>query len=110
MLDEVLRRHALPLAQRREIVGEFLFRLMASLDDASPCALDPQGLDDAEGLARSAWVPSLAFLRHDEAADGECGALRDVLVCEDTWLHEVCGDPLDAWFDAQARPEGQGHA
>ena len=32
----------------------------------------------------------------------ELGALEEVLLSNDTWLHEVCGDPLDAYFDAQA--------
>jgi hypothetical protein len=67
--------------------------------------------------ARLPWRASLAFLRHvpeapesldsPDSPDGgdevlQLGALDEVLLSNDTWLHAVCGDLLDAYFDAQA--------
>ena len=117
MLDEVLQRHRLPPAQRREIASGFLFRLMDRLDEGAVYQLEDQAFENYPALntrvgAAVPWRAGLAFLRqvpdrairvnHAEDEVLELGALEEVLLSNDTWLHEVCGDPLDAYFDAQA--------
>lgn len=127
MLDEVLQRHQLPLTQRRAITSSFLFELMDRLDEGAVYQLEDQAFVNQPALknflsAKVPWRASLAFLRHlpeesgeaGEQGDGEnddvlqLGALQEVLLSNDTWLHEACGDPLDAYFDAQATQTAPG--
>ena len=127
MLDDVLQRHQLPLVQRRDITGFFLFQLMSRLDEGAVYQLEDKAFNNYPALknflnAKVPWRASVAFLRHlpeegDEAGeqgDGEnddvlqLGALQEVLLSNDTWLHEACGDPLDAYFDAQATQTASG--
>ncbi len=120
LLDEVLQRHDLPLAQRREITSFFMFQLMDRLDEGAVYQLEDQAFENYPKLAtrtgaRVPWRASLAFLWQlpaqgddeepelDENGEAvlQLGELHEVLLCNETGLHELCGDPLDAYFEQQ---------
>ena len=113
MLNAVLARHQVGDDQRRQIVGTFLFELMAALDNAASVQLGDQAFDAYPDLraqepdAARPWHVALAFLQRDmESTDTDRewpGVVRQVLLCTDTWLHEVCGDWLDPYFEGGAR-------
>ena len=132
LLDQVLQRHDVPLAQRREVASEFLFRLMDRLDEGAVYQLEELAFDTNPALktrvgARLPWRASLACLWQLPAQDDDApeldengqavlqlGELQEVLLCNETGLHELCGDPLDAYFDHQGHAakntKGEGDA
>ena len=132
LLDEVLQRHDLPLAQRREITSSFMFQLMERLDEGAVYQLEDQAFEIYPKLAtrtgaRVPWRASLAFLwqlpaQHDDEPEldenGEAvlqlGELHEVLLWNETGLHELCGDPPGAYFDQQGHAakntKGEGDA
>ena len=104
LLDEVLKRHGIKRRTRREIVSFFLFSLMNRLDAGKQLTLPDKCFDNYPKLAtdepeaRKPWQPALAFLRREMDGGDWPLDVQKVLVCTESWLHEVCGEWEEDYF------------